>query len=101
GGDSSPCPLGWLGYPCFRPWALPIVLLFAQSPSNNGPGGQYAYSHESAYGIYGSSNWPAPTPVTGNFTEATAFTLDPRQYIAYSGSTAIAPLSNQSWHWGA
>jgi hypothetical protein len=99
GGDSSPCPLGWRGYPCFRPWALPITVLFAQSPSNNGPGGQYAYAHNSTYGISGSATWPPNTPVTGNYTEATAYALDPvEQYHGYSGTT-LGAMSNQYWHW--
>jgi hypothetical protein len=99
-GESGPCPLGYFGYPCFRPWAVPITVLFTQSPADNGPGGQYAYSH-GAYSIYGSSAWPAATAVTGNYTEATARALDPiGQFARYSGSTAGA-MSNQSWHWAA
>jgi hypothetical protein len=100
GGDSSACPLGWRAYPCFRPWALPIAVLFAQSPSYNGPGGQYAYAHNSAFGISGSAPWPPTTPVTGNYTEATAYALDPvEQYHGYSGTTAPPAMNNQSWHW--
>jgi hypothetical protein len=99
GGDSSACPFGWGGYPCFRPWALPITVLFAQSPSNNGPGGQYAYAHNSTYGISGSSTWPATTAVTGNYTEATAYAVDPvEQYHGYSGTTTGA-MNNQAWWW--
>ncbi|HJL48326.1 MAG TPA: hypothetical protein RMG45_20880, partial [Polyangiaceae bacterium LLY-WYZ-15_(1-7)] len=32
------------GYPCFRPGALPIVLLFGDAPFHNGPGGSNSYS---------------------------------------------------------
>jgi hypothetical protein len=98
--ESGPCPMDRVGYPCFRPWAVPITLLWAQSPANNGPGGQYAYSHGD-YSISGSSNWPIPTAVSGNYTEATARTLDPiGQFASYAGDTSLG-LSNQSWHWAA
>ncbi|HJK91869.1 MAG TPA: VWA domain-containing protein [Polyangiaceae bacterium LLY-WYZ-15_(1-7)] len=32
------------GYPCFRPGATPIILLFTDADFHNGPGGAYAYS---------------------------------------------------------
>ncbi len=32
------------GYPCFRPGALPIILLFGDAPFHNGPGGSQPYS---------------------------------------------------------
>ena len=32
------------GYPCFRPGALPIILLFGDAPFHNGPGGANPYS---------------------------------------------------------
>ncbi|MEM1416059.1 MAG: hypothetical protein AAGH15_14220 [Myxococcota bacterium] len=35
------------GYPCFRPGALPIVLLFGDAPFHDGPGGSNAYSFDS------------------------------------------------------
>ncbi len=38
------CPSGGVGYPCFRPDALPIVLLFTDAPFHNGPGGTNPYS---------------------------------------------------------
>ena len=31
------------GYPCFRPGALPIILLFGDAPFHNGPGGSNPY----------------------------------------------------------
>ena len=31
------------GYPCFRPGALPIILLFGDANFHNGPGAMYAY----------------------------------------------------------
>ena len=100
-GESGPCPLGLVGYPCFRPWALPVTVLFAQSPANNGPGGQYAYARNSTYGISGAALWPTPQAVTGNYTESTARSLDPiGQFAAYTGSTT-AGMTNQSWQWNA
>ncbi|MCB9595312.1 MAG: hypothetical protein H6719_21515 [Sandaracinaceae bacterium] len=33
-----------IGYPCFRPGATPIVLLFTDADFHNGPGGVYSYS---------------------------------------------------------
>ena len=46
GGALSPrnCPLsGHTGYPCFRPGALPILLLIADSTFHNGPDGTEVY----------------------------------------------------------
>lgn len=37
------CPRGGIGYPCFRPDALPIVLLFTDAPFHSGPGGSNPY----------------------------------------------------------
>ncbi|HEY8432589.1 MAG TPA: hypothetical protein VIL20_29665 [Sandaracinaceae bacterium] len=37
------CPAGGVGYPCFRPDALPIVLLFTDAPFHSGPGGSNPY----------------------------------------------------------
>ncbi len=38
------CPTGGVGYPCFRPDALAIILLFTDAPFHNGPGGTEPYS---------------------------------------------------------
>ncbi|MCK9463778.1 MAG: thrombospondin type 3 repeat-containing protein [Proteobacteria bacterium] len=47
------CPPGRYGYPCFRPGAMPIVILMTDAPFHNGPGG---------YDPYGSDVSPtAPT----------------------------------------
>ncbi len=37
-------PAPHIGYPCFRPGALPIVVLVTDAPFHNGPGGLDAYS---------------------------------------------------------
>ena len=34
------------GYPCFRPGALPIVLIFGDNVFHNGPGGSQPYSFQ-------------------------------------------------------
>ena len=52
--DPSPgCLEGRFGYPCFRPYSLPIVLLFTDMPMHNGPpdGTSYPYSG------YEEPNW--------------------------------------------
>ena len=38
------CPPGTVGYPCFRPGATPIILLFTDAPFHNGPGGTWPYT---------------------------------------------------------
>jgi hypothetical protein len=97
-GESGPCPAGRVGYPCFRPDALPITVLLANSPANNGPGGQYAYSRDAVHGVDGATLWGgAATTVTGNGTEATAYTIDPTQFATYTGNTSTSSVADQSW----
>jgi hypothetical protein len=38
------CPAGYLGYPCFRPGAVPIIVIITDAPFHNGPSGYDAYS---------------------------------------------------------
>lgn len=38
------CPTGGVGYPCFRPDALSVIVLFTDAPFHNGPGGSEPYS---------------------------------------------------------
>jgi hypothetical protein len=38
------CPAGYVGYPCFRPGAVPIIILITDAAFHNGPGGSHAYS---------------------------------------------------------
>jgi len=38
------CAGGGRGYPCFRPGATPIILLFTDADFHNGPGGAFSYS---------------------------------------------------------
>ncbi len=39
----GPCPAGRFGYPCFRPDAVPIVVLITDVNMHNGPGGTAPY----------------------------------------------------------
>jgi hypothetical protein len=38
------CPDGFIGYPCFRPGAVPIIILITDSSFHNGPGSYSPYS---------------------------------------------------------
>ena len=38
------CPTGGIGYPCFRPDALTVILLFTDALFHNGPGGSEPYA---------------------------------------------------------
>jgi hypothetical protein len=37
------CPDGYIGYPCFRPGAVPIIILITDAPFHNGPDGYDTY----------------------------------------------------------
>jgi hypothetical protein len=102
--ESGPCPDGRVGYPCFRSGALPITVLLADAPANNGPGGQYAYVRSDPFRIEGATPWSREPPVTvaGNGTEASAHVIDPiNAYAAYAGSTARDGVANHAWEWPA
>ncbi len=45
------CPAGYVGYPCFRPGAIPIIILITDSAFHNGPG---------ATNLYGTDVTPTP-----------------------------------------
>ncbi len=52
--DPSPgCLEGRFGYPCFRPYSLPIILLFTDAPMHNGPPDGTA----NPYGLPDVPNW--------------------------------------------
>jgi hypothetical protein len=100
--ESGPCPAGRIGYPCFRPSALPITVLLADAPANNGPGGQYAYARSDPFNLEGATPWTAApsVPVSGNGTAGTAHPIDPiTKYAAYAGNTARDGIANQTWEW--
>jgi hypothetical protein len=101
GGDAGSCLNGGIGYPCFRPGRLPITVLFADAPSNNGPGGQHAYQRSDAAGIDGAKPWSqvSPITVTGNGSEATARAIDVTTFGIYVGNTDASGTSNQTWDW--
>jgi hypothetical protein len=42
--DQTECPTGTIGYPCFRPGAVPIIILITDAAFHNGPGGTNAYT---------------------------------------------------------
>ena len=42
--DQTACPTGYIGYPCFRPGAVPIIVLITDAAFHNGPGGTNAYT---------------------------------------------------------
>jgi len=41
--DQTTCEDGFIGYPCFRSGAIPIILLMTDAPFHNGPSGYSAY----------------------------------------------------------
>lgn len=38
------CPMGGVGFPCFRTDSVPVVMLFTDAPFHNGPGGSNPYT---------------------------------------------------------
>ena len=42
--EQTSCPDDHIGYPCFRPGAVPIIVLITDAPFHNGPSGYDAYS---------------------------------------------------------
>jgi hypothetical protein len=44
--DQTSCIAGGYGYPCFRPGAMPIVVLMTDAPFHNGPAGANPYGAE-------------------------------------------------------
>jgi len=49
--EQTLCPDGYIGYPCFRPGAVPIIVLITDSSFHNGPG---------SYSPYGTDVSPTP-----------------------------------------
>jgi hypothetical protein len=111
--EAGPCPGGTIGYPCFRPGATPITVLLTDVPSNNGPGGQFAYARNAAWGIANANLWSTVTPVavTGNGSEATAYPIDITQFGIFTGNTTASgtrfadgvgfPAAGMGWEGGA
>jgi hypothetical protein len=42
--DADECTTTEIGYPCFRPGSLPVILLYSQTEFHNGPLGEHPYS---------------------------------------------------------
>ena len=112
----APCPAGsgTIGYPCFRSSAVPVTVVVTDTPSSNGPGGQYAYARGpwtalggvTGGGVPGAKLWssgPAPIAVTGNNSEANAYTIDPNVFGTYTGNTNTQGLAGAPYNmaWGA
>ena len=81
-GEAGPCANGGVGYPCFRPSAsaIPVTVVLTDTPSLNGPGGQYALRAKLRMERRQRRKILARggDAVTGNSTEATAYVIDPR-----------------------
>lgn len=70
------CPGGGVGYPCFRPDALAVILLFTDAPFHNGPGGSEPYAGACSV---------TPTPHTYEQALTALDRLDARVIGLYSG----------------
>ncbi|MCA9606375.1 MAG: hypothetical protein KC619_12300 [Myxococcales bacterium] len=70
------CPAGGVGYPCFRPDALSVILLFTDAPFHNGPGGSDPYAAACSV---------TPTPHTYAQAVEALNRLDARVIGLYSG----------------
>ncbi|MCB9595670.1 MAG: VWA domain-containing protein [Sandaracinaceae bacterium] len=70
------CPTGGVGYPCFRPDALSVIVMFTDAPFHNGPGGSEPYSRACSV---------SPTPHTYEQALEALDRLDARVIGIYSG----------------
>ncbi len=98
--ETGACAADRFGYPCFRQLATPITVILTDAPSENGPGGTYAYTHDATWGVSGSTSWPTPTSVTGNGTAAAARAIDPTAFAIYTGSTSTTGTADHNWTGG-
>jgi hypothetical protein len=85
---SASCPSGG-GYPCFRPGATPIVLLFTDAEFHNGPGGRAAYG-----GI-------SPTPHTYAQAVSALNAIGAKVLGLMSGTPALSDLTQIARDTGA
>jgi hypothetical protein len=58
--NQTACPAGEFGYPCFRPGAMPIVVMMTDAPFHNGPAN---------YSPYGTDVVPEPPSYTDMVAE--------------------------------
>ena len=69
------CPAGYVGYPCFRPGAIPIIVMMTDAPFHNGP---------SNYGAYGTDVSPEPPEYV--YAVAALDTIHAKVLPVYSGT---------------
>ena len=97
----GPCPTGRIGYPCFRPTALPITVISAVAPSNNGPGGGFAYARGADQAIPAAASWD-PRP-RWSCRRTTVRARHDRSTRGHSPSTpdntSTDGAANQNWKW--
>ncbi len=88
--NSPACALaGGIGYACFRPTAIPVIVVMSDAPSHNGPGGSYAIPHAGNGALAGASAWPTPVALDGKNWGATPYTsLDVNNFQRISGTTS-------------
>ncbi len=86
------CPTDRWGYACFRPDALPVVLVFTDAPMHEGPtvpGQNYNYATSDLGITAGSSSTYVPiAPSNETFATAAALGNLASKYVSYSGTTA-------------
>ncbi len=94
-GAAPACATGHTGYPCFRPSALPVVVLITDAQFHNGPGGSNAYA---------SSVTPTPpdyastvtalkaigAKVVGVFSGASGVMADTTQVVTDTGAVDLS-----------
>ncbi len=73
-GATPDCTAGYVGYPCFRPGALPIIIMMTDAPFHNGPDN---------YSPYGTDVSPGPPSYT--YAIAALETIHARVLPIYSG----------------
>lgn len=87
--DRGACAIaGGIGYPCFRPGTIPIVMMFTDAMFHNGPGDTYLYNDSSIFGSGGSITYPPAVTVSGNDTQASAYVLSETSSFVARGTTS-------------
>jgi hypothetical protein len=82
------CPAGTWGYPCFRNDAIPIVVLFTDAPTHNGPSNNSLPYDTSLLPITRNTDG-AVTMASGNETFGSAIDVGDvtNKYVTFSGDT--------------
>jgi hypothetical protein len=76
------CPAGYFGYPCFRPGAVPIIIMMTDITFHNGPGGYDPYS-----GI-------TPEPPEYVYAVAALDTIHAKVLPVYNGSAGAIGMTH-------